>query len=240
MTALAGNKARIFLNEVDLSCVTSTLTVEQTVGEYDATTLCSNVMEYRPGMSQGGISIDGYFNGVVDGEEVALYNALGANNKTAVAIFDYTALPCPAYVAENASNLGLTHTSPTDGLITMNGTFKGREGVRRGKMLFYKAVRSATGLATAVQNVGVTTSSTGRIFCFLHGWTGSRTGNITFDIKTSANGTTGWASEASFTFSGKGASAASLSTPAGPYFNIDVTSLGGTSSVTISVVVIKD
>lgn len=240
MTALAGNKARILLSGVDLSCVTSTLKVDQTVGEYDSTTLCSDVMEYRPGMSQGGISIDGYFHGVIAGEEEALYSALNSTNKIVGAIFDYTALPCPAYVIENAGNFGLTHSSPTDGLITINGTFKGKEGVRRGKVLFYKTVRSATGLATAVQNVGVTTASTGKIFAFLTGWTGTRSSNITFDVKTSANGTTGWSTEASFVFNSKDAKSAVLTTPAGPYFNIDVTSLGGTTSITLTIVVVID
>lgn len=240
MAALAGNKARILLSGVDLSCVTSTLNIEQTTGEYDASTLCSETMEYRPGMSQGGISIDGYFDGVENDEEEALYDALNSNSKIVAGILDYSALPCTAYVIENATNLGLTHTSPTDGLITMNGTFKGREGMRRGKALYYKLVRSATGRATAVQNTGVTTSDTGRIFVFLTGWSGTRSGNITLDVQTSANGSTVWITEASFSFSAMDAKAAALTTPAGPYFNVNVTSLGGTSDITFTVIVVID
>ena len=240
MAALAGNKARILLSGVDLSCVTSTLNIEQTTGEYDASTLCSETMEYRPGMSQGGISIDGYFDGVEDAEEKALYDALSSNTKIVGAILDYTALPSTAYVIENASNLGLTHTSPTDGLITMNGSFKGREGMRRGKVLYYKLNRTATGQATAVQNVGVTTADTGRIFVFLTDWTGTRSGNITMDVQTSANGTSGWSTEASFSFNAKDAKSAALSSPAGAYFNVNVTSLGGTTGVTFTVIVVID
>ncbi len=240
MTALAGNKARILVSGVDLSCVTSTLNIEQNTGEYDASTLCSNVTEYRPGMSQGGISIDGYFHGVEAGEEEALYNALNSNTKIVAGILDYTALPCTAYVIENASNLGLTHTSPTDGLITMNGSFKGREGMRRGKVLYYKLNKTSTGQATAIQNVGVTTASTGRIFVFLTDWTGTRSGNITLDVQTSANGTSGWSTEASFTFGSKDAGAAALTSPAGPYFNVNVTSLGGTTGITFTIIVVID
>lgn len=240
MTALAGNKARIILSGVDLSCATSKLAVEQTVGEYDSTNLCSDVMEYRPGMSQGGITIDGYFSGVEEGEEKALYDALNSTSKIVAAIFDYTALPCPAYVIEKASNLGLTHSSPTDGLITMNGNFKGKEGVRRGKVLFYKTTRSVTGLATAVQNTDITGLSSGKVFCFLTNWAGTRTGNITLNVQTSANGTTGWSTEASFSFDSKDAKSSIFTTPAGPYFNVDVTSLGGATSITFTIIVIKD
>ena len=238
--ALAGNKARILMDGVNLSCVTATLNIEQTTGEYDQSTLCSDVMEYRPGLSQGGISIDGYFDGVDGGTEEALYAALGANDKIVAAILNYTALPSSAYVIEDASNLNMTWSSPTDGLITMNGSFKGREGLRRGKVLFYNVTKSATGLGTAIQNTGVTTSSTGRIFIFLTDWQGTRSAPITLDVETSANGTTGWSVDSSFSFTTRDAKAAVLSTPAGPYFNVDVTSLGGTTSVTFTVIVVID
>lgn len=241
MTALAGNKARILLSGVDLSCATSTLKVDQTVGEYDSTTLCSDVMEYRPGMSQGGISIDGYFHGVIAGEEEALYNALNSTTKIVGAIFDYTTLPCPAYVIENASNLGLTHSSPTDGLITMNGTFKGKEGVRRGKVMFYKTTRTNTGLTiNSAQNTDITTLSTGKIFCFLTGFTGTQTSNITLAVQTSADGVTEWSTEANFSFDAKDGKSAILTTPAGPYFGVNVTSLGGTTGITFTIIVVKD
>lgn len=240
MTAVAGNRARILCDGVNLSCVTSTLNIEQTTGEYDATTLCSDVVEYRPGMSQGGISIDGYFHGVEAAEEEALYLALGSPTKIVAGILDYTALPCSAYVIENASNLGMVWSAPTDGLITMNGSFKGREGMKRGRALFYNVTRSTPGQLTAVQNTDVESTDTGRIFVFLTDWTGTRTSAITLDVQTSANGTTGWSDEATFSFTELGASAAALTTPAGAYFNVNVTSLGGATSVTFTVIVIVD
>ncbi len=240
MAAIAGNRARILCGGVNLSCVTSTLNIEQTTGEYDATTLCSEVVEYRPGMSQGGISIDGYFHGVEAAEEKELFLALGAPTKIVAGILNYTALPCSAYVIENASNLGMTWNAPTDGLITMNGSFKGREGMKRGRALFYNVTRSATGQLTAVQNTGVTTLSTGRIFAFLTGWTGARTSAIAFDVQSSANGTSGWTNEASFSFTALGASAAALTTPAGAYFNVNVGSLGGATSITLTIIVVVD
>lgn len=239
--ALAGNNARIFLDGVDLSAVTSTLNVETTVGEYDATTLVSTVTESRPGLNQGTISIDGFFDGVLPGgQEAALYNALAASSKIVAAVFDFENLPSPAYVIENASNMGLTWSSPSDGLITINGSFKGRLGVKRGKITHYRNPRSATGILPTAQVPGVLTTSQGRAFAFFHSYTGTLTGNVTANLQSSATGAGGWANEASFSFATIGAQAQAFSTPLGPYFSLDVTSLGGATSVAVSLILVVD
>lgn len=237
---IAGNKARILMDSVNLSCITATLDIEQSVVEYDNTTLCSTAMEYLPGYSQGSIGVNGYFEGVETGEESRLYAALGAKDKTVAAILDYTLLPAPAYVIENASNLGMTWGSPTDGLITMNGSFKGDVGMRRGRVIAYDVTRNAIGNTTAVQLPGVITTSTGRVFGFLTAFAGTRTTPITLTVQTSANGTTGWTSEGILSYTALGAHALNITTPVGPYFNINVTSLGGATSVTFTVIVVID
>ena len=238
--ALAGNQARIFLDNVDLSCVASSLNVETTTGEYDATTLCSDVMEYRPGLNQGTITLDGFFDGVDAGTEEALYNALGASTKMVAAIFDYSNLPAPSYVIEAGSNMGLTWSSPTDGLITINGSFKGRLGLKRAKILQYKVVRGATGLLTAMQIPGTLTTSTGRAYLFFHEYTGTLSGNVTAALQSSANGTSGWGNEGTFSFTAPGAQAVAITTPLGEYFNLNITSLGGATTATFSVIVVID
>lgn len=241
MAALAGNQARIFLNGVDLSCVTSSLNVETTTGEYDATTLCSTVMEYRPGLNQGTIAIDGFFDGVgTGGEEAALVAALGATNKNVVAIFDYQNLPAPAYIIENGSNLNMTWSVPTDGLITINGSFKGKEGVKRSKLLHYQSSRSATGLLTAQQIPGTLTTSTGRAVLFFHGYTGTLTGPLTATVQSSATGAGGWATEGTFSLDNPGSQGVAITTPAGEYFALNITSLGGATTVSVSLVVVID
>lgn len=238
--ALAGNKARIFIDNVDLSGVTSQLDVETSTGEYDATVLTSTVMEYRPGLNEGSISINGFFDGVDGGTEEALYNALAAASKTVVAIFDYTTLPAPAYTCEGASNMGLTWSSPTDGLITINGSFKGSGGIKRSKMSHYNTLRTSTGLLSATQIVGTQTTSTGRITVVFHSYTGTLTGNVTMAVQSSANGTSGWGNEATFSFAAPGSQSAALTTPLGEYFTINLTSLGGATGVRLSLIVSVD
>ena len=237
--ALRGNTARIFLDGVDLSATTSELSIETTTGEYDVTNLASTLSEFRPGLNEGRININGYFHGVMSGqEEAALYAALGASNKIVAAVFDYTSLPAPAYVIENGSNLELSWSAPTDGIFTIFFGFRGQLGVKRGLLLTYKSNKTATGLGTAVQIPGVTTGSVGRIFSFVHGITGTQSGDITLAVQSSATGTSGWTNEATFTFpSGAGAQAAALTTPVGPYFNINVTAMGGVTSFTTSLII---
>jgi hypothetical protein len=241
MAAIAGNQARIFLDSVDLSCVTSSLTVETTTGEYDATTLCSTVMEYRPGLNQGTISIEGFFDGVgTGGEEAALVAALGASTKNVTAIFGYQDLPAPAYIIEGASNMGMNWSVPTDGLVTMNGSFKGREGVKRAKLSYHQASRSATGLLSAIQIPGTLTTSTGRAVLYFHGYTGSLSGPLTATVQSSASGAGSWVTEGSFSLAAPGSQGVAITTPVGEYFALNITSLGGATTVSVSLVIVID
>lgn len=239
---LKGSAARLFLEGNDLSCITTELTVETTTSEYEAITLCSEMGEYVPGINNGTINLNGYFKGahIATGEETHLYAALGAANKSVAAIFNYTTLPAPAYTLENASNINLVYTAPMDGLIAMTGGFKGEQGMKRGFLTHYKVTKSATGVGTAVQIPGTLVTSTGKAFVFIQGIGGTRTDPIVVTLQSSANGTTGWATEATFSFEGLGASCQYFTAPAGAYFTYNVTDLGGATSVVISMIVIVD
>lgn len=235
---IRGTEARIFMDGVDLSCVTANLGVETTTGEYDATVLCSTALGYVPGMvNNGTITLSGYF---VNAEETALYNAISATNKTVAAIFDYSNLPAPAYCLQSATNYNLTHKAPTDNLITIDGAFKSKLPMKRGLLGFYKTVISATGTSAAVQIPGTLVSHSGKFFVFVQAIGGTASTPILFNIQSSANGSTGWASEAAFSFSAVGADVKDFTTPAGAYFSIATTSLGGATSYTVSVVFVID
>jgi hypothetical protein len=237
---LLGTSARLFLNEVDLSCATSELSVELTSSEHEAATLCSTTADFSPGFGSGVITTKGFFKGplLTTDEEGSIYAALGASTKTVAALFDYGTLPAAAYCIQNAGNYGLTYTSPTDGLLAMDGSFKGLAGVKRGNLCFYKLSRTATGIGTAVRIVGTVVGSTGKCFAFVHSITGTAATPITFTLQSSANGTTGWATEASHSFATIGAEVLDWTAPAGEYFGINVTSLGGATSFIMSIIVV--
>ena len=241
MAPLKGTAARLLLNDYDLSCSTSQLNVEANTGEYDHTSLCSDAQEFVPGLNGGSISLNGFFEtaSTTTGEEYRLYDALAAATKIVAAIFDYTNLPAAAYVIEGASNFEMTHTAPYDGLVALSGSFRGTSGLRRGLAIYYQKSLTATGGSTAVQIPGTLVSSTGRVVVFLHSHTGSLT-TATVALESSANGSTGWASEATLNFTADGAKAAAFTTPAGAYFRLNVTSMGGTTGLVLTCVVIVD
>lgn len=237
---MRGTDVRVFINELDVSGDTAEVSMESTVEEYESATLTSTIADYSPGINSGQININGYVNGVEAGFENSLRQALATSGNIVMMVLDFQNLPAPTFVCENAHENGLTWTMPVDGLITIEGAFKAKSGVKRGKMLQYKTVRSATGGGTAGQLVGALTTMSGKGYVVLHSVTGTQSTPITAKIQSSANGTSGWADEASFSFSDVGAQAVAITTPAGEYFRLDVTSLGGATSATLSWVVSLD
>ena len=234
---MRGTECRIFISQYDFSAVTSGFSVETTVGEIESATLTSTVADYAPAMNGGAINIEGYFyNPAPTGEEGVLYATLGDPNKIVAAIFDYQNLPASAYVIEGAYNNAMSWSAPSDGLIQMSGAFRGADGLKRGKLMQYKTARTATGAGAAVRLVGTLTSHVGRMIVFVHSTAGTQTSPLTLKIQSSANGTSGWADEASFSFASPapGAQGADLATPVGEYFNVNITSMGGLTSATIS------
>ena len=241
---IKGTDARIFIDELDFSSVTSELSVEATVGELDATNLASTFMEYKPSTSSGQININGYFVGPGAGtgttQESVLYGALANPTKTVAAVFDYQNLPTPAYVMEKAYNQDMKWTVPFDGLLAMTGAFKSKVGLKRGYMIYYKVNKAATGLGTAVQIPGVLGSHSGKIFAFVQDKVGTLTPPITFTVQTSADGVSGWTTKATFSMTALGAQVQSFSSPTGAYFNVNLTSLGGLTSLKYSIIVVVD
>lgn len=237
---MRGTECRLFISDMDLSAITSEFGIETTVTEIESATLTSVVADYAPATTSGKITVNGYFYNpglAGDGEEKRLYNALGNPTNIVAAILDYQNLPASAYVIEGAYNNNMVWTAPADGLIAMNGAFAGTEGLKRGKLLQYKTSRTATGAGTAVRLQGILNSHIGRMLVFVHSKTGTQTSALTLKVQSSANGSTGWADEATFSFAAgatPGAQGADFSTVAGEYFNVNITSLGGLTGVTLS------
>lgn len=238
--SLAGNNARIFLDDLDLSCNTSALEVAITTTEGDVTTLCSTATESIPIVTSGKITVNGFFKGVLTGEEYKLNAALAAQNKAVAAIFDYSSLPAVAYCIEQAGNVGMDYSFPVNGVAAMSGNFSGKGGMKRGSLNYYKTTISATGLAAVTQVPGTLTSSSGKIFAFLHTINGTAATPITFAVQSSVNGSGGWTNEATFSMSAIGSSVQSFTTPLGAYFTINTTSMGGATSFVLSLIICVD
>lgn len=238
--SLSGTNARIFLDDVDLSCVTANYDVENTTGEGEATTICSTAMEFIPISNVGKISINGFFKGVIDDEEYRLNEALAANSKTVAIVLDYSNLPAVSYALESAGNMNMTYGFPVNGVATISGAFTGLLGLKRGLLNYYKTTITATGLSAVTQIPGTLVGSTGKVFAFLHTINGTAATPITFAIQSSANGSTGWANECTFSMAAVGADVQSFTAPLGEYFTVNTTSLGGSTSFVLSLIFVVD
>jgi len=235
---MRGTQARIFYGNFNLSGSTSEVELSMTVNELEKDVLTSTVREYAPGTTEVDLSINGYLEGIDGGSEEALNTALDAGDQHAALILDYSTIPAPTYIIENAFNNGITWTAPFDGLMTVNGSVRGRAGGKRGFTTIYNASASGTGSTTGVQVSTIANTDTGKAFLFLHGVTGTISSNVVISIQSSADNST-WDTIATFTLS-QVTSAVSTVTFTGPYIRANVTSLGGTTAINYSVCVVED
>lgn len=235
---MRGTEVRLFISGLDFSAVTAGLEIDNTVTEIESATLTSVMADYSPTVADGKIMVDGYFVGVDAGEEEStMYGAMANPTKIVAAVLDYQNLPCPAYVIENAFGNEMTWSAPVSELIRMNGSFHGKTGMKRGLLAQYKTSRAALAAGTAVQIPGVLSTMGIRAYAFVHSVVGTQSSAITFKIQNSANGTSGWTDKATFSFGTSetpGAKAAAITSPTGEFFNLNVTSLGGATSFTVS------
>jgi len=132
------------------------------------------------------------------------------------------------FVMPSAYVQQLEQATPTAGVMTVNATWRSSNaGVRRG-VCIYSGTVSATGGTTAI-NLGAAGSAGGYAYLFVTTETGSGSGaTIGIESATTAGGT--YSSEGTFTFSGIGAYAITLSGAISQYLRLNTTSLGGATS----------
>lgn len=235
---MRGNQARILYDYFDLSITTSEYELQSTVGEYESAVLTDTGMSYAPGTTELILTINGYFDGVDGGSEEVLNTALDSGDRHVGLVFDYSNLPAILYVIENAFNVDLTWTAPFDGLMTVNGSVKGRVGGRRGRLIYYNESSTATGSEASRQVSGLLNNDTGKVYMFLHGWAGTRSGNIVVQVQSSPDNST-WTTIATFTMTSARSQVASV-TYTGAYIRANVSSMGGTTQINYSIGVVEN
>lgn len=235
---MRGTQARVFYSYFNLSASTSEVELTMTANELEKDVLTSTVREYAPGTTEVDMSINGYLEGIDGGSEEVLNTALDSGDQHVALILDYSTIPAPTYLIENAFSNGITWTAPFDGLMTANGSVRGRAGGKRGYTTIYNASASGTGATTGVQVSTIANTDTGKAYLFLHSATGTISTNVVIDIESSADNST-WDSIGTFTMD---AITSAVDTVAftGPYIRANVTSLGGATAITYSMCVVED
>jgi len=229
--ASRGTNAKILIDEFNFSCDTNTLTVTGNVSALDSTALCATATTFEIGTPSGMIEHGGFNSGSGAGTiHDELYDRLGTSTPVYVAALLLTDIAaCPAFVCQNSWGNQLTLGMPIDGLMTLAGSWNASGGLVRG-------LRIADGTFSAVQaetayDFGAAGAAGGQAFLFVSAIVGTAT-SATIEIQSSATEAGVYASEGTFTVSAVGVQKVTMSGTVNRWLRINVTDLGGATSIT--------
>lgn len=155
-----GSKARVYANGYDLTTFLTDVKATRAADTAEATTLGKTSKVRVPGLTDGGLSGEGLFDGVVDAVDQVLSAALGAS---AGSIWTY--LPAGDGLGQTGHGLAAHQTgydldAPADGLVALS--VEAESTVGRERLTVLHALASETGPATvngaSVDNTTATTA----------------------------------------------------------------------------------
>lgn len=230
MAGIKGINTRVLMGGYLLSSQTNSAAITATLDRVETTPFEAAGKEYVTLPPSSEVGINGYMafdtaNGTTF--EKRLHTAIDTADTVGVIYYETAVAGSPGYVLPGAYTDNMQIQSPTDGVITLTGSFASDTGLRRG-MAVYSGTISATG-GTAAVDIGAAGSAGGYAYLFVTTETGTGT-NADIDIEsaTSAGGT--YASEGTFTFNGVGAVAVTLSGTVNRWLRLNCTDLGGATS----------
>lgn len=229
--ATKGTYTRLLIDEFDLSCQSSSLEVSGQAAALNSTTFCATGETFEPGLPTGAITHSGYFTGAGTGYmEDVLNDRLGTGTPVyAAGLLLTNATNVPAYVCSATWGDQMNIKSPVAGLITVDGSWPATNGLVRGYVIQDGAM-SATGAGTAY-DFGAAGSAGGKGYLLVSAISGTAS-SATIDIESSATEGGTYASEGTFTLSALGVQTLDLSGTVNRWIRINVTSLGGATSIT--------
>ena len=234
--AIHGRYTRIFVNQFALAGVSNSVQLQLPIGSLDATNFESTAQEWIATIGNAQLVHAGYLHGKTTGLEQALYNGMTTPAYVA-ALFGTAATKCPAYVLQQSYAGQLTIDAPADGVVAVNGNWLGGSGggIKRGYRVFTGTI-SGTGGQTGTDWTTAGTAG-GYAWLFVTAIVGTATNaTITVESDTVSNFATA-ATEGTFTFSAVGGYQIALSGTVNRYIRLNLTSLGGATSVTVMGVV---
>lgn len=229
MAFRASNVSRVWLGALPLSCYARNLSVDSPTEMLETTTLCDAARTYIPDVTTGTFSVDGPLDVVYANIHATTLNALKSATST-----PFTFSP----VADNgvvwlgdALETGLDYSSAPGSTVdwSMNATLNGQVDVNG--VILQNGDVTADGSSSNTDNGAATT---GGAVAHLHITTMSGITADTVIIEGSANGSSGWATVASFAAAtGIGAQRVEVAGSVARYLRVthDVTGTGTVSCV---------
>ena len=237
--AVHGRYAQVLVDQFNLSGVSNSLQLQLGLTTLDATNFESTDLDSVVGPAQATLTHAGYFHGKTTGLEQALYNRRTTPANVA-ALFGTHVVACPAYVLQQSYANRLNVNAPANGLIAVDGVWPGGSagGIKRGRRIFSGTI-AATGAQTG-QDLAAAGSAGGYAWLFVTGIAGAA---VNAEITVESDSDPGFgtaAEEGSFTFSAVGSAQVALTGTIGRYLRANCVSLGGATSVTVTLIVAVD
>lgn len=198
-----GKRFRVVINDKHFSAHTREFNVTRPIDTADASSFASEYKEVIVGLADGGLSINGYFNGEVDGIDEELSAAIG-NASPAIVMGGPAGFKTVGGVVFCALALESTYdiTGSIGDVVGVSANFQSDEkGVRSGINLHAGETNgdpgdeSASGTSTTVDSAA---PSTGGYAAYLSVISNTRDAGATVKIEHSANGSS-WADLTTFT-----------------------------------------
>lgn len=186
--------------------------------------------------ARGGITQRGYIMALADGNlEEAIQARLGSGAHMVAALYGTDSAGCPSYVLPATQALSMVVRSPVEGVLTVEGAWGPGSGIRRGLRVHDDQV-TATGAQPGV-DFGQAGSAGGRAWLFARA-IGGVASNATIIVQSaSASSFASPTTRCTFSFSGLGAYAQPISGAVDRYIRVNVTGMGGATSITFGLIV---
>lgn len=243
-----GKRFRVCINDKHFSAHTREFNVTRPIDTADASSFASEYKEVIVGLADGGLSINGYFDGTEDGIDEALSAAIGSATP-AVVMGGPAGFGTVGGVVFSALALESTYdiTGSIGDVVGVSANFQSDEkGVRSAINLHAGETNgdpgdeTASGTSTTVDS-GATGITTGGYAAYLSVVANTRNAGATFKIEHSTNGST-WADLATFTAVGAGLTASQRVTGSGTvnrYLRGSWTLSAGTGAVAFALAVAR-
>lgn len=146
-----GSATDVYVGGYDLTGYLNAVTMAGQADVAETTTFGNTAKTYIPGLKDGTVQAEGYFDGVADAVDQVLAAALGA------ATVNWTVMPQGDTVGSPAKGFSTVGTSyevesPVDGATTITAEGQSVVGMEKGLVAHALAARTANGTGTALDN----------------------------------------------------------------------------------------
>ena len=233
--AVKGYKARVFINEFDLSLMTTQFVVENAVNPIAYNVLQSNATSKIAGLSNQSFGLNGIWTNYGTGtmEKLSIDNL---QTDSAKVCYMVETVPPIGGMIDGSFPSSYNISTPIENLLTLQAKWEKTDSLCQGYFLLNKVTLSATGNQSGVDFLSVG-SAGGKAYLIISAIAGTAT-NAQIKIQSDDNALfSSAADEGTFTFSAVGVFELDLTGTVDRYLRANVVTLGGATSFVATLII---